>query len=140
MTQENKELLLRDLSARLPYGVMARCEKEEDSNIAKCVCMHINQEAVYTYKEVKGGNVTSLIPIEEVKVYLRPMSSMTEEERVELREFCGTQPKLIHDIGVAGQIHSPGVIDFLNSHHFDYRGLIEKGIAIAVTEENNLYK
>lgn len=73
--------------------------------------------------------------------YLRPMSSMTDEEKEELAQFhiwndgeeifpdCNCR---LNDI--------IGAIDWLNEHHFDYRGLIEKNLAIEVTEENNPYK
>ena len=36
-------------------------------------------------------------------------------------------------------ISSVECLDWLNSKHFDYRGLILKGLAIAVTEDNNPY-
>ena len=89
--------------------------------------------------------------IDIVKPYLRPMSSMTEEERKELYanfsienigekyvdfgEFmCEGSPIIIKNIY--------GLLDFLNAHHFDYRGLIEKGLALPApdgmyNEQNN---
>ena len=73
-------------------------------------------------------------PIEEFKMYLRPMSSMTEEEEKEYEEW--------HEELEEGRIKDwkyGEYIDWLNAHHFDYRGLIEKGLAIEVTEENNPY-
>ena len=63
----------------------------------------------------------------EGKPYLRPMSSMTGEEKKEVEDL-NMNP------------FSSSVTDWLNAHHFDYRGLIEKDLAIAVTEENNPYK
>ena len=64
---------------------------------------------------------------EYIKPYLRPMSSMTDEENKKLDEIW-----IKHTIEEGA--------DYLNSIHVDYRGLIEKGLAIAVTEENNPYK
>lgn len=107
MTQEDKELLLKDLCARLPYGVI--CKSNSYRNI------------------LFNSSHISLIESEEIKPYLRPMSSMTEEEE---NEYYNTE--------FGFNIHSDRV-DWLNAHHFDYRGLIERGLAIEVTKENNPY-
>jgi len=61
------------------------------------------------------------------------MSSMTDEER---KDFYHNRIQYDGDMFAS----ESGDIDWLNAHHFDYRGLIEKGLAIAVTEENNPYK
>lgn len=121
MTEQDKKLLLVDLCARLPYGVKVQGNEKYISEI---------DSIKKKYGIVYLINIDKSLLIEQIKPYLRPMSSMTEEERVEMREFCDSKPRLIYDIGVAGQIHSPNVIDFLNSHHFDYRCLIEKGLAL----------
>ena len=68
--------------------------------------------------------------MEMVKPYLRPMSSMTDEEQYMCRIKGGED--------LAGGVGNES--DYLNSIHVDYRGLIEKGLAIEVTEENNPYK
>ena len=118
MELENKELLLKDLSARWPYGV----------------CVHIRyKEGEPCYGKLTPRDIQWFIDsnIEVIKPYLRPMSSMTEEEK---NEHFGRTMTI--DIVETSQ----QVIDWLNAHHFDYRGLIEKGLAIAVTEENNPYK
>ena len=70
----------------------------------------------------------------EAKPYLRPMSSMTKEEETEYAFLLndggwGVSERLIIEC-----------LDWLNKHHFDYRGLIEKGLAIEVTDDNNPYK
>jgi len=105
MTQEDKELLLlKDLSARLPYGTKVRGfigEKGECDEILGCV--HIIN--FYAY---------------DCKPYLRPMSSMTEEEKEEYQAFFNYD----------GVEYPEEYIDWLNAHHFDYRGLIEKGLAL----------
>ena len=123
MTQENKELLLKDLSARLPYGVIIHLvEPNKDEEL---YCLNIPQEGLYT-RSLEHHNVTTLAPIEDIKPYLRPMSSMTEEEK---NEHFGRTMTI--DIVQT----SKEVIDWLNAHHFDYRGLIDKGLALEVSEE-----
>lgn len=155
MTQEDKELLLRDLSARLPYGVI--CNVKDDK---------INK--VYTLNGVERGGCTFQSRMAlygwnsfVIKPYLRPMSSMTEEETKEIAILHGIKDILsvkvtsdyidiTVDDGVCSTetrtiwydeiISSIEIFDWLNAHHFDYRGLIPLGLAIAVTEENNPYK
>lgn len=117
MTQEDKELLLMDLSARLPYGVKVRHITESAKKIGASYLIDVLNPILYKY--ILEDNILAW-------PYLRPMSSMTEEEKEILRTLKWT--KLEHH-----------TVDWLNSHHFDYRGLIEKGLAIEVTEENNPY-
>lgn len=125
MAQEEKELLLKDLGARLSYGV-----KVTTTNPAA-------ELGILTGVSIKGkisvGTKDADIVFEctEVKPYLRPMSSMTEEEK---KEHFGRTMTI--DIVQT----SKEAIDWLNAHHFDYRGLIPMGLAIKVTEENNPYK
>ena len=109
MTQEDKKLLLKDLCARLPYGVMVHFEGWNPEKLSE---VNLN---IDVYNGMGG------LPIP----YLRLMSSMTDEERLQAIEL--------------NFIDLVGYIDWLNEHHFDYRGLIEKGLAIAVTDENNPY-
>ncbi len=127
MTQEEKLLLLKDLSARLPYGVKFLRESWN---------YEWNQElsVIEVLEDVdKDGyiNNTKVYTIEDIKPYLRPMSSMTEEEKSQYN-FYLTRIEFAYDASL--------LIDWLNSHHFDYRVLIKKGLAIEVTEENNPYK
>lgn len=126
MTQEEIQLLLKDLSARLMYGVM--CQVDDGAaglNDGKLVEIDISKELVRFDADYYWDAY-----IDDVRPYLRPMSSMTEEELKEFQKFRDITPldwlPLAHD--------------WLNAHHFDYRGLIERGLAIAVTEENNPYK
>ena len=125
MTQEEKELLLKDLVARLPYGVIL-----------------LSQNGKVTY-QTDGNTAAELLVEEGWKPYLRPISSMTEEEKHKLLKFgaitCLKNGEVI-DVSCVGFERHCDVQDWLNAHHFDYRGLIEKGLAIAVTEENNPYK
>ena len=135
MTREDKELLLTDLTARLPYGVKVQYNNE---------IYNIDYISAL-YEEVKldiPNNYT--IGISEVKPYLRPMSSMTEEEKKELENEIDKDFKLAiiacKENDITKSTSGFYKIDWLNAHHFDYRGLIERGLAIAVTEENNPYK
>ena len=133
MMQEEKELLLKDLCGRLPYGV------------------HI----LYDNTEVREMGLGSLhdfmFDSAEVKPYLRSMQSMTEEEKKEYKdmnvldncdEFSNIK-KNIEDIKKNGeenyiQLPRTHAQDYLNSIHVDYRGLIEKGLALEAPE--GMYK
>ena len=88
---------------------------------------------------VKYGKNTFYCPFHiSIKPYLRPMSSMTKEEEKEYNDLYYDAPQFKdgwRDAKYLEGLH----IDWLNKHHFDYRGLIEKGLAIS-TEENNPYK
>lgn len=117
MTQEDKELLLKDLCARLPYGVF---------------CDIYNEKCTITEKLLFGGLSHFCDDTIAVKPYLRPMSDMTEEEEKEYNSLNAYEGGLFP--------HTEEAFDYLNKNHFDYRGLIPKGLAIAVTEENNPYK
>lgn len=128
MEQEEKQLLLKDLCARLSYGVkgLHRGQVHElftiDGREANNACIQVD-------------GYDAWFSVDTFKPYLRPMSSMTEEERQEYdskrKHICDDYNRYCFD-----SIES---IDWLNKNHFDYRGLIEKGLAIAVTEENNPY-
>lgn len=141
MTQENKELLLQDLSARLLYGVKILHEgwnyewDDELSTIERVV--GIDDKFIYT-KVIDTHNGEEYRddkwPIDtfDDKLFLRPMSSMTEEEKEEYHELCDSYYGIYFD--------SVDSVDWLNAHHFDYRGLIPKDLAIKATGENNPYK
>lgn len=104
MTQEDKELLLKDLCARLPYGLWI------DDGYA--LAIHID------YSDVHFENYFNGILNGNVKPYLRPMSSMTEGEREELSRYENPIERT----------------DFYYSHHIDCRFMIEKGLALEATE------
>jgi hypothetical protein len=126
MTKEDKELLLKDLYARLPYNVVVNYTEEDDEKTNfNCFL------APDMIKDIKSETAYWII-----KPYLRPMSSMTEEE---IKEFI-----LISDTVLwLGDKRSTCIlsleqIDWLNEHHFDYRGLIEKELALEAPE--GMYK
>ena len=118
MTQEEKQLLLKDLCARLPYGVY----------------VHIR----YNTGEPCYGKLTSQdiqwfidSKIEIVKPYLRPMSSMTEEEQRMLDSMCDGVEMVSR---LSGLKMFNKAFDWLNANHFDYRGLIPMGLALEAKE------
>ena len=114
MTQE-EELLFKDLCARHPYGVKFKTPDYDNEVLGN----------------VDSGEmwINASYDVDEVKPYLRPMSSMTDEER---KEFKHIAP----GICVIDGILIPNIpqVDWLNAHHFDYRGLIEKGLALEAPE------
>lgn len=128
MTQEEKQHLLQDLSARLPYGVICRgiC-KDFDVNKDEYVDKEVTGilTGLHIYKCSYGViGLTDRCDIESIKPCLRPMSSMSEDEKEEYKQF-------LEDVeGYAYSIDCVPQIDWLNAHHFDYRGLIEKGLAL----------
>lgn len=143
MTQEEKELLLRDLSARLPYNCRVFYEYVDDlDNKTYGYSLTLNTWCIDELNAEKAV----------IKPYLRPLRSMTEEEfiyfmgiRGKNLRFCDIQEMMSEyfsdPITVVNTLdrysHN---IDWLNKKMFDYRGLIEKGLAITVTNEDNPYK
>lgn len=134
MTKEEKQLLLKDLCARLPYGVKIQVYYEDIAGSGYF------DETVWTVDNDEPFHVNDRW-IENIKPYLRPMSNMTEEERKEYESFfsigeysCGgslygEEYEYIND-DYDDIMQSVSLIDWLNAHHFDYRGLIEKSLAI----------
>lgn len=125
MNKEDKELLLRDLCGRLPYGVICKYEAVvpllgEVLNYGELTDIRNNGE----YFIIVNGHTCHY---DDIKPFLRTMSSMTEEEKDELFKLGQTSLSM--------QELNINEIDFLNSHHFDFRGLIEKGLALKAPEE-----
>ena len=110
----DKELLYRDLFARLPYGIFV-----EDNIVS-------TEPVIYTMDF--HPNYFNCKP------YLRPMSSMTEEEEKEYYALCVLTSNGGYDWYYEPTLKS---LDWLNAHHFDHRGLIEKGLALEAPE--NMY-
>ena len=140
MDAKNKELLLKDLNARLPYGVKIELTwwvMDEGT----CLSTTLEPDHIEQIRNDELGDA-------EIKSYLRPMSSMTDEQcydfycrfvenEIDYNDFkkyyfdgC-LWNKVLTTINDCGDI-----IDWLNKYHFDYRGLIEKGLAIDATELN----
>ena len=121
MSLEEKDLLLKDLCARLPYGVKVSCNF-----------------SVYTFSGIHGFNLCVLSDdnennafttagIKYIKPYLFPMSSMTEEQNLEYLQTC---------MGGNSSVPTLASFDWLDKNHFDYRGLIPMCLAIDATELN----
>ena len=126
MTQD-KELLLKDLCARLPYGVKVEY-KNEIFDVE-----HVSP----MYEEVKLDTYeTWTIDVSDIKPYLFPLSSMTKEQRYELHDLIHNLNVLAIKGEIGDWIVSSSEIDWYNKNHFDYRGLIEKGLAIDPTGKN----
>ena len=123
MTQEYKELLIKDLCARLPYNVICQVEFKENGKYNSKVMLLSGIFTDEAYFTTKGGSIYS----NEYKPYLFPLSSMTEEEKLMYEGLM---------IGIDNISYMLDVIDWLNKNHFDYRGLIEKGLAIDATGLN----
>ena len=131
MTQEEKDLLLRDISARLPYGVKGRVTSR-DCNNRECEFVATIDGKLYdrfaVYQESWFDNVT-------IKPYLFPLSSMTEEQKQELYHLVEeTAFQIIHSEDGSPQPHI--AMDWYNKNHFDYRGLIEEGLVLNATGLN----
>lgn len=134
MKKEDKDLLLKDLCGRLPYGVKGNFQNSDDELLRKVTIMYGNLES------------NGMVMTGDLKPYLFPLSNMTEGQRVEASLEFGLKK---YKVNIFGDIESYSeigedvayidsesivrYIDWLNAHHFDYRGLIEKGLAIDAT-------
>ena len=151
MTQEDKELLLNDLCGRLPYGVIGRCEIDASYDTSFDTIFQIhkfdaevygikedlllvtpliedNDEQTYTEEEVADG-----VAILDFTPYLFPLSSMTEDQKVIYGDLCYS---VIQSLNNNMQSELNELINWLNKNHFDYRGLIEKNLALDATNLN----
>ena len=128
MTQEEKELLLKDLCARLPYHPIVYV----DENLPRL-------------KLGVATRVWEYIAVDKpCKPYLRPMSSMTEEENNERKQLgilCainGNHERIFDGFGNESVDTQLKALDWLNAHQFDYRGLIPMGLALEAPKD--MYK
>ncbi len=148
LTEENKSLLFKDLSGRLSYGVKVAYTTLSD-DMPK-VWDVIGLPAVGLVDIVVPGKYRfAAVPVEEIKPYLRPMSSMTKEEKKEYHKQVDIDldrtAEALRERFETGTFHPENRftpqychIDWLNANHFDYRGLIEKGLALEA--EDGMYK
>jgi len=116
MTQEEKSLLLKDLCARLPYGVVI-----DPVDCGKAILIGIKDGNLLLWDTIQKKEYDKPWDIEYIKPFLRPLSSMTEEEKEELE-------------GLNMNPFSGSVSDWLNAHYFDYRDLIPIGLALEASE------
>ena len=152
MNKEDKELLLKDLCARLPYHPKIHVEHRIFELIETVDLDMWGFDG--KIKLLRDDNETfCYISLEECKPYLRPMSSMTEEEFAELHNICphSTFNKTNirtwvvglngSDYGRITRVDEMCIfINWLLENHFDFMGLIPKNLAIEITESNNPYK
>ena len=121
MTREDKELLLKDLCGRLPYGV--KCEVTKRRIDGEMVYIRNGSGAL----ELTINNVKELVTnnLYEIKPYLFPLSSMSNEQEKEWRYTLSSDGNITYD-----------TVDWLNENHFDYQGLIPMDLAIDATNLN----
>jgi len=146
MTQEEKELLLKDLSARLPYGVKAyiknwsKLDQKYYEGVYTVASVHPSLNDIYASTE--NGSVEVILGYSDyfIRPYLFPLSSMAEEIMDEIYSNTG-----VYDIDVDSPVHIEvgttfedltKIFDILHKHHIDYQNLIEKGLAFDATELN----
>lgn len=137
MTQENKELLLRDLCARLPYGVKVRCDFGLDGEITE-ISRTKNNLYYCKYLDCKEGYCY----IESLKPYLFPLSSMTEEQKRNLTSLFNCHVEITQYEIKFSDYHDSNmdnwnkVFNWCYKNHFDINGLITMGLAIDATNLN----
>lgn len=126
MNQEEKDLLVQDICARLPYEVKVQYED------GIFTIDHISA----MYEEVKLNTPNNYtIDILDIKPYLFPLSNMTKEQEKEFNQLLELELKAISD--EIDPIQATAFeVDFYNKHHFDWRGLIPMGLAIDATGLN----
>lgn len=127
MTREEKDLLLKDLCARLPYGV--KCSFGVDDAIYE-VC-GINPTCCGA-SEIQATHIKSNIngdfSLSSCKPFLFPLTSMTDEQYDKFNDMGYSVTENYYD-----SIANYHQIDWFNKNHLDYRGLIKKGLAIDCT-------
>ena len=121
MKQEDKELLLKDLCTRMPYGVKAHIINE----------VNIEKDVVLSLGNLPYIQMINIGLIKECKPYLFPLSSMTEEQKKEYAHILVMSSNL-----ACSQLIGETTQDWFNKNHFDYRGLIPMGLAIDATGLN----
>lgn len=148
MTQKDEELILKDLCARLPYGVMGQCEIDASYDTSfdtkfqthkfNAIAYGLKEDLLFVIPLIEDENeqefaneeVADGVNILDFKPYLFPLSSMTEEQR----QVAESLAEVIK-VPMYGEFLSPTpkYYDWLNENHFDYRGLIPMGLALDAT-------
>lgn len=123
MKPEDKKLLLRYLCTILPFGVKVAAVVSNGKPNTVVGCYELSED--FYIKELDGWFNISMI-----KPYIRPMSSMTEDEIIEYKNYITNEKD--------DQLRFCNELIFYNKHHLDYLGLIGKGIALEAPED--MYK
>lgn len=138
MTQEEKQLLLKDLCARVPYVTFVYVEWHETEELEICEGCEDDEEEpnIHTLISCDYYGECDLDDnlyktIYDIKPYLRPLSSMTAEEKEDFGVPFTSE-------GLVTLADTVECMDWLNKHNFDYRGLIGKGLALEAPED--MYK
>lgn len=143
MTQKEKELFLKDLCGRIPYNIKFNfCN---NTYVMTGIRLFVTDDCGWDYG-VTSKDISEPVEIGFIKPYLRSMSSMTDEEREDIKRItgCGCVGNDGLQYTVGGCVDYDTLeIDFndlqellayLNAHHLDYRGLIDKGLAVEAPE------
>ena len=137
MIKENKELLLRDLCARLQYGVKCKVWYNDKTLNIKCTGIDFYTNTVNL--DIPEDD-NAKVYIDNIKPYLFPLSSMTEEQREEIEDkliFPSNSNGGWIEILYNNKYEIPfWFVDFCNKNHLDHRGLIPMGLAIDATNKN----
>ena len=142
MTQEEKNLLLKDLTARLTYNVKAyvknwsKLDRKYYEGVYTVESIHPSLNTVLAYSDKFAVEVIVGYDDYEIKPYLIPMDMMTEEQKTELNDtLIQLELKALND-EIEHHKVAEFEIDFYNKNMFDYRGLIDKGLALDATIMN----
>lgn len=140
MTQNEKDILLRDLCARLPYKVKVQIKNV--SEICTLEEIDCNSDEMSVAVKHENGELNGY-DFDLAKPYLFPMSSMTDDQKQELNRLSEKECKIIEDVvnnPIPSNVGFPVVVhymvDWCNKNHFDYRGLIPMGLSIDATGKN----
>lgn len=140
MKQENKEILIRDLCGRLPYGVKAyiknwsKLDRKYYEGVYTVESIDPSLNNIFADSERSSVEVIVGYDDYEIKPYLFPLSSMTDEEWEDYQKI--KMIDWVHGDINGTFINASLIVDWLNAHHFDYRDLIDKGLAIDATGLN----
>lgn len=143
MKQEEKQLLIKDLCARVPYVTFVYVDWHETEDLEVCEGYEDGEDEpnIHTLISCDYYGECDLDDnlyktVYDIKPYLRPISSMTEEEKADYHFYCETVWDSVEEIYYHYDTFKS--IDWLNEHHFDYRGLIPIGLALEAPED--MYK
>ena len=147
MTQEEKELLLKDLCARLDTNLVCSIYRTDDEGVGyrdEILHGYCKGDIWYEFYFREDCSI-GIDNVSKIKPYLFPLSSMTEEQKEELKQEHIKDEELYvecltkvakGDRSMKGKVIIHYAMDWCNKNHFDYRGLIEKGLAIDATGLN----
>ena len=125
MTQEDKELLLKDLCARLDTNLVCSIYRTDEEGVGyrdEILHGYCKGDIWYEFYFREDCSI-GIDNVSKIKPYLFPLSSITKKTLEELNAYIDIKNAYV-------------AVEFFNSHHIDYRGLIEKGLAIDATNLN----